>query len=246
MDKGKIIYIFVMGWSLLIYGGLTYLIAKKKDYTLISGFNNRSKEEQEYLHESGYLEATGKLLTITFWMFFATFVLGLLPIPFGFGIGIAIFLITLLGGMVWVQRYEVPHKRKKMTWITGSISVGTLLFIITITAVGYMDNDINVSEDMFEITGMYGIEWNTEDIEIVELLDKLPEVHLKTNGFATGNLLKGRFRLEDPYGSGLLFIHKNSDSKVLFVATNDEYVMINKKNANETEEIYEQLITVVK
>src|SRR5699024_6606311 len=163
---------FVMGWSLLIYGGLTYLIAKKKDYTLISGFNNRSKEEQEYLHESGYLEATGKLLTITFWMFFATFVLGLLPIPFGFGIGIAIFIITLQGRMFWVRRYEWFQKSSTLCWFTGGVSVRILLFIITITALGYMDNDMNVGEDMFEITGMYGIEWNAEDTEIVELLDK--------------------------------------------------------------------------
>src|SRR5690625_7779885 len=83
MDKGKLIYILTMGWTLIIYGGLTYLVAKKKDYMLLSGFHRRPEEEQEYLHKSGYLDAMGKLLTITFWIFVAVFILGLLPIPFG-------------------------------------------------------------------------------------------------------------------------------------------------------------------
>src|SRR5699024_3144666 len=245
MDKGTIIYILVMCWVLLIYGGITYLFAKKRDYMLLSGFHKRSKEEKEYLEESGYLDALGKLFTITFWIFAITFILGLLPIPYGFEIGISVFLIYLLIGMVCIQRYEVPHKRKKMTWIMSIISGATLLFVIGITAVGYLDNEVTVNEVTFEISGMYGVEWDVADIEMVELLDELPEVNIKTNGFATSNLLKGRFRLEDPYGSGLLFIHKNSDSKVLYVATDDDYVMINKKYANETEDIYEELVRVV-
>lgn len=200
---GKIIYVIAMGWTLIIYGGLTYLFARKKDYSLLSGYSRRPEEEKQYLEESGYLAAMGKLFTITFWLLAVTFVLGLLPISFGFEIGISGFLIWLLSGMVWIQRYEVPDKRKKMTWITGSISVATLVFIVGLTGVGYLDNEVTVNDDTFKISGMYGIEWEVADIEHVELRNDLPKVIMKTNGSAAGNILKGRFKLENLMALGL-------------------------------------------
>lgn len=243
MNTGTIIYLLLMGWTLIIYGGLTYLFAKKKDYMLLSGFHKRPEEEQEYLKESGYLDAIGKLFTITFWIFAATFILGLLPIPFGFEIGISIFTILLFGGLVWIQRYEVPHKRRKMTWIMGSISGGTLLFIGIIIAVGYIENDINVDEETFEITGMYGVEWDIDAIQHVELLEEMPEVIARTNGISSSNLQKGRFKLEEPYGTGVLFVQRNEDADVLYIATEEEYVMISR-DAEETRDIYEKLMRV--
>src|SRR5699024_12884575 len=105
-------------------------------------------------------------------------------------------LIALLGGMLLVQRYEVPHKRKKKTWITASISGATLLFIIGTIGYGYLDNDVQINHDTFEITGSYGVECKIDTIESVELLDALPEVEMKTNGFSSGNLLNGKLRME--------------------------------------------------
>lgn len=245
MDTGTIIYIITMGWTLIIFGGLTYLIVKKKEYFLISGFNKRSEEEKVYLQENGYLDAMAKALTISFWIFALTFIVGLLPVPYGFEIGIGIFLIVLLGGMIWVQRYEVPYKRKKAIWTTAIISIVTLGFIIAIFVVGYIDNEIKVNQDIFEITGMYGLELDIDDIEHMTLLDELPEVIMKTNGFATTNLLKGRFQLVEPYGTGTLFIQKRT-KPVLYIQTKDDYVMIARKDANETKELYESLIQAKK
>lgn len=242
MDRSTLIYIVTMGWTLIIYGGITYIIAKRKDYMLLSGFHRRPKEEQEFLHKSGYLEATGKLLVVTFWMFFATFLLGLIPVPFGFEIGISVFMLTLLGGLVWVQRYEVPHKRKKMTWIISSISGATVLLVVGVIVMGYLGNDAYVEEDTFTITGSYGIEWNISEIETVELLKSLPEIEMKTNGFATGTLLKGKFRLEAPYGTGLLFIDKKSDAPVLYVAKKDEYIMMNRIGNDDAGTLYKELL----
>ena len=61
MSPAKIGMIILFGWIAIILGGLTYLIFKKKDATLISGFSNRPKEEQEQLKKSGFIEALVKL-----------------------------------------------------------------------------------------------------------------------------------------------------------------------------------------
>ncbi|MCR2822236.1 DUF3784 domain-containing protein [Lederbergia panacisoli] len=244
MSTGTIIFIIAMGWALIIYGGLTYLIVKKKEYSLISGFLNRPKEEQEYLIHNGYIEALGKIFKITFYLFAATFLAGLLPIPYGFEIGIAIFIIVLLGGIIWVQKFEVPHKRKKMYWITGGIMAVTIALIGGLTIAGMGDNEVKVNHESLEISGMYGVKWPVEDIMSVELLDELPEVIMKSNGFASAGQLKGHFQLEEPYGSGLLFVN-GKNSPYLYVATKKDFLILNRKNSEDTINIYESLLKIL-
>jgi len=241
MSTGALIYLITMGWTLIILGGITYLFRKKQDYTLVSGFSNRPDEEKEFLKESGYIDALGRLLTTTFYLFLAAFIFGLLKVPFAFEISLGVFILVLMIGIIWIQRYEVPHKRKKMFWITGIISAATIIFIAAITGIGYIDNKVNVHENTFEITGMYGVEWNLAEIEKVELLNELPKVEFRTNGFAISGILKGRFTIEEPYGNGLLFIQERT-APYLYVATNEEYVIINRKNSSETKEICEDLL----
>lgn len=245
MNTGTLIYIITMGWSLLIIGGLTYLLVKKKDYTLISGFSKRSDKEKEYLAKSGYLDALSKLLHISFWIFFITFILGLLSVPYGMEIGLVVFVLVLMIGIIFVQRYEVPHKRKKMLWIMSIISAATILFIGIIVGIGYMENEIKVENDTFTITKMYGVEWDIADIHIVELLEEHPNVISKTDGFATSGILKGRFVLEKPYGKGKLFI-QNKSGPFLYIETKEEYVIISRKDPADTEELYYDLLRVTR
>ncbi len=239
-----IIFVIIMGWAILIHGGLIYLIVKKKEYSLISGFYNRPDEEKEYLIHNGYIEKMGKVFIYTFYLLILAFLLTLFNVPFGAEIGFGLFMIVLLGGIVYIQKYEVPHKRKKYYWITGTVAVGTVLFIGILVGLGYMDNDVNISNEAFEVTGMYGVNWSTDEIETVKLLEELPEIIVRNNGMATSNLLKGKFRLEEPFGHGRLFIHKKN-SPYLYVATQNDFVLLNRKDSNKTEALYEQLKELV-
>ncbi len=246
MSTGKIIYTLAMGWTVVIYGGITYLFAKRKDYFLLNGYENRPKEEKEYLQQSGYLEANGKLFIYTFWLLLLTFITGFFPVSIGFEIGISLFLITLLGGLVWVQRYEVPHKRKKMRLITGSIAVGTIVLVGWIAFDGLIDNTFIVTEDTFEVKGSYGFEWEIDEITDVQVLNELPDVRMRTNGTSLGGVSKGKFRLKDPYGSGRLLIQNGTKTNdVLYVETNDDFVMISRHTDEETRALYEELLNVL-
>ncbi|MRG87138.1 DUF3784 domain-containing protein [Salinibacillus xinjiangensis] len=240
MTKNMIIFTIIMGWTLLIYGGITYLLVKKKEYSLISGFYNRPEEEQSFLIENGYVKAMEKLLVYTFYLHVLAFLLTLLDVPFGAEISFGLFTIVLLAGVIYIQKFEVPHKRKKYFWISGSISVGTVLFLVIIIGLDYMDNEVIIEEETFKISGMYGGEWSVDEIEEVKLLEELPKVIVRTKGMATSNLLKGNFRLEEPYGKGKLFIEKGH-KPYLYVSNGDDYVIINREEAGMVEELYDQI-----
>src|SRR5690625_6640662 len=141
-----------MGWTLIIHGGITYLFAKKRDFSLLNGFSNRPEEEKNYLRESGYLHAMGKLFTLTFWLFLITFIIGLFSIPYAFGVGLGVFIIILFAGLIWIKRYEVHHKRKKMTWLMRLISATSIKIIVIPVGVALIGYDDHVEVNIFEIT----------------------------------------------------------------------------------------------
>jgi len=241
MSKGMIIFIILMGWTLIIHGGITYLIVKKKEYSLISGFYNRPEEEQKYLIEHGYIEKMGQVFKQSFYLLLAAALLTVFKVPYGPAIGFTVFTLHLLIGIFYITKYEVPHKRKKTRWIIGSISIGTLAFVGILLGMTFIDNEVTITDETFEISGMYGDEWNIDEIVEINLLDELPVVELRTNGASTENWLKGKFRLEEPYGTGKLFVRRGN-TPYLYIAFEDEYIILNRETKSETEDIYKELM----
>ncbi|WP_010093543.1 DUF3784 domain-containing protein [Ornithinibacillus scapharcae] len=240
MTKDLLIFLIVMGWTLIITGGITYLIVKKKEYGLVSGFSNRPKDEQEYLIENGYIDKIGKLLLYTFYSMVLVVILTVFRVPYGMEIGFGLLMVIVLGGLVYVQRFEVPRKRKKYTWIYGISSFVIIGLIVGVYIIGNLDNEVSVEEGQLIITGMYGVEWDIKEIEEIELLDKLPEVLSKKDGFNTDTVRKGNFELEEPYGEGRLYV-KGENGPFLYVRIKDDYVIINRESSQEIKGIYELL-----
>ncbi len=240
VEKGLIIFLIIMGWTLLIYGELTFLVVKKKDYFLLSGFANRPEEEQAYLKQNGYIEAVGKLLMVTFSLLALSFLLGVFSVPYGFEVGMAIFLIVLLAGTLWLQRYEVPRKRKRNYWLIGIITGIIVIFIAFLSIFGYQENDMVVVDNTLVIEGMYGDNIPIDQINKVEKIDQLPEITAKTNGFAMSNRLKGKFLTEKSEESIRLFIAGKS-SYYVTVETEEGLIIFNRENESELDKLYQQL-----
>ena len=242
MSTDTIVFLITMGFTLIIHGGLTYLVVKKQDYSLISGFYNRPEEEQQQLIENGYPQAIGRLLFYTFIILFISVILALFQIPYGFEIGMLLFLIVLLGGSIYVQKYELKHKRKKYYWITGIVAAIVITFVIVLGYLGLEEHDVIINDRQLKVTGLYGVEWPIDEIDRVKLLDELPDVVAKSNGFAAFNRLKGSFRLKEPYGGGgKLFVYKGR-APYVYIEKDDDYIILNQKDGSETQKLYDQLL----
>ena len=223
-----IVLFFILGWA----------IRFKHQYMLISGFNNRSEEEQNILIENGYPQKTGNLLIMTavgmlilFPLVFTSFLYSI-EVQYGF------MTVFLLGGFIYVSKYEIPVKRKRSYWFASIFTVLVIGFISVLFFLGYQLNELVVNEETFEITGLYGDEWKVEDIEKIELLNEMPIVTYKENGFGMPDLSKGYFHVE-AYGSSLLFIRNGGP--YLLIEMKDEIIFINGENSEQTQSWYEQI-----
>ncbi len=224
-----ILLFLILGWA----------VRKKEAYWLISGFASRPKEEQEELIHSGYLHKIGSLLIVTAMgmlillpLMFTTFKY-VMEVQFGF------MMIFLMGGMVYLSKYEVPKKRKRSYIINITLFIAIIGGISGLTYYSYQGYELVTKEESFEITGMYGDEWNYEDITSIELMEELPQVTIRTNGVGLPTLSKGHFKVTG-YGSSLLFIQKVS-SPYIYIELKDKKIFINDKNPEHTKTWFEQV-----
>jgi hypothetical protein len=224
-----ILLFLILGWA----------VRKKEGYWLISGFASRSKEEQEELIRNGYPQKLGGLLIIT-----AIGMLLLLPLTFtsykyAMEIQFGFMSIFLMGGIIYLTKYEVPKKRKRSYIISISLFIVIIGGIGAVSYFSYQGYELVTKKESFEITGMYGDEWEYEDITSIELMEKLPEVTVKTNGVGLPTLSKGHFKVKG-YGSCLLFIQKGS-SPYIYIELKEKKIFINNKDQEQTESWYQQL-----
>ncbi len=226
-----ILLFFILGWAL----------RSKSAYWLISGFSVRPNDEQQQLIENRYPQKTGELLlwtaagmSILLPLHFTKFIYTI-EIQFGF------MMLFLLGGMIYLSKYEVAKKRKKSYIISTILFIIVNSFVIILLFLGYQDYELITKKDSFEITGMYGDEWKNEDIVKIELMEEMPEVTWKQNGFGLATMAKGYFKVEG-YGSSLLFIRKGKDSSpYLYIKLKNKQIFINGNNSKQTRKWYTEL-----
>lgn len=228
------IQVFVIGLFFL----LGWFIRYKENYWLISGFASRSAEEQQQLIENGWPQKTGTLLMATAVGMLILLPLAFTPFPYALEVQIGFLVVFLLGGFIYVSRYEVVHKRKRSYWISSVLFVVVIGSIGVLAFFGYQPYELVVKEKTFEITGMYGDEWKMEDITRVELMENMPEVKWKVSGFALSTMSKGVFSVKD-YGNSLLFLHKGGP--YLYIQAKDTNIFINGKTPEQTLSWYEQV-----
>lgn len=86
-------------------------------------------------------------------------------------------------------------------------------------AVSSGEPKVEFGEETITFTGLYGQQIRYDDISDLMIMDTLPAISLRTNGFALGNILKGHFRTNNSETCILLV---NTDhSPYLFIGLND-------------------------
>ncbi|WP_066639563.1 DUF3784 domain-containing protein [Desulfolucanica intricata] len=224
-----IVLFFLLGWA----------IKFKNNYWLVSGFANRSKEEQQQLINNGLPQKTGTLLIATAAGMLILLPLAFTPFRYTMEVQFGFMLVFLMGGIIYLSKYEVPQKRKKSYIISSLLFIFVIGLVGVLTFLGYQNYELVVKETTFEITGIYGDEWEIDDITNVVLMAEMPEVTWKQNGFGLPTMSKGYFTVKD-YGSSLLFVKKNF-SPYIYIKVNNKNIFINGRTSEQTHTWFEQL-----
>ena len=236
---------FLMALTLFLMG---LMVHRFKWYFLISGYNTMKKEKKANVD----VESLGKLMGMYGYLNGAVFFIA--GILYGLDVKIVgapafgFFIISTVYLLVKAQKYDhnlfhengkLKKSAKKELIIPIVISGVVLLGVGILMIFSMQPTKISTLEEGLEIHGMYGETYAWEDIEKVELLEKLPNIEMRTNGSGVGSHLKGYFRTTE-YGKVKLFVNAKTPPFVYFIA-DGEKVIFNLENTAKTQEAFEEI-----
>ena len=207
---------------------------------LIAGYNTMSKDKKKNVNIEGLssfmrngLITIGVTIIIGYYLF--------KWIGFTMIANSMILIVTLVGVTILVlnsQRFD--HNKNKKTKLTYFILGSVIVFVIGLITYGFFPSKTIFNNTSVIFSGMYGFEINISEIENVNLVDNIPIIKLRTNGFSFGVVKKGFFNL-DKYGKSRLLINSDISPYLIISKTNGEKIIINFKDKTETEKAYNKI-----
>lgn len=208
----------ILGLS-IFFVAIGLLVNEGNARYLLSGYNTMKEEDRKKVDIKSYIPYFRKFhifLGVSF------FVIGSALTYFindniG-GIFLAIYpILCYLFFMVSMSKFSNSGKNGNRTGII--ILLITLLFVIGLIAMGLRENRIHFNTDQIKLDGSYGETILKTEIKSIELINELPEIRIKTNGFAMGTIKKGYFKTK-----------RGDKVKLILNTENSPYLLITKKN----------------
>ncbi|MFV8829799.1 DUF3784 domain-containing protein [Alkalihalobacterium sp. APHAB7] len=227
-------------FMILLFFLLGYLIVKREAYFLLSGFSAKSKEDQQILIQNGYPQAAGRALINSGFILLGGLALYLMRIPYMVEFSWLIMIIYLFTRLLYIGKLDTTKNKKRNSIILIITIVFTFGVLGGVAYIGIQPNEVTISDDRLHVSGFYGVEWPLDEITNVELVDTIPNVQVRTNGFSFANRLKGHFRLEG-LGGGRLYLYRNHPP-FIFVEKGEDYLFINSRDSQETKLWYGKMM----
>ena len=224
----------------LLFISMAFLVTENNSKYLLSGYNTMSEAERTKVDIKSYIPYFKKFHLFLGVSFIA---IGLL-LHFAIGesaSGIFIGVYPILAYIYFMRESNKYWKGSSSKWnkIGLYVLVATLILVVGLLAMGFKENQIVIAPDSVQFQGSYGETLGASDIESVTLVDHLPNITSKTNGFSLGSIRKGYFKTKEGEKVKLIL---NADNKayLLFTKTNGEKIYFSAKE-NTSIELYNEL-----
>lgn len=247
MDWLKILMLFLPTILLFFVG---YLIRFRKMYWLISGYNTMSAEKKKRVDTANLGILIGNMCFILGCIMFVGFLLiSLETFTVGF-IVLAMFIPAILYTIITAQKYDGTNfnnagEMKTSSKVVVAIIVGLLLalfgFIASMIVKEMQPIAISLEPQSLLISGSYGQTVPFADIQEIQLVETLPEIHRRTNGSATGYVLRGHFLMAE-VGPVMLYLDREKPP-FIYLETLDQKIYLSSATPELTRELFKTLQT---
>jgi hypothetical protein len=224
----------------LIFIAIGFVITPNNARYLLSGYNTMSEEERAKIDIVTYLRFF-KRFHIFLGMSLLVVVLGLHFWIDEDAAGVVLVMYPLLAYLFFAvksSRGMVGRKQRKTVFLPVVLMIVVIIGVTMLLRNGTEANPIELSSEELIIEGMYGERIPRKSIKTVELVDELPKITLRTNGFAMGSHKKGKFKTKEGKIVTLLINTKNKP--YLKLKTEKREIYINSGDIS-ARELYQKI-----
>lgn len=234
--------IFVIAILSLIFIAIAFLLTEHNAKYLFSGYNTLSEEERLKFDIKSYLVYFKKF---HLFLGISLFIIGLIlqiVNPVWSGIFMTIYPILAYAYFIWQgSKFSglSGRKQKIQTVIVISLMLGITVWVISMFFYSLQDNRIEINNHVIHIKGDYGMELKTNEIKSIELVQELPDMATKVNGFALHTIKKGDFKTKS--GEHVKLFINTLEQPIICITTHRNQNIYYSSKDNSNQELFDLL-----
>jgi hypothetical protein len=217
----------------IVFIGIAFILNEKNSEYMLSGYNTMSPQERKDFNLKAFLSYFK-----TFHLFLGiSFILICLCLFYLIdedlaGLFMTFYPIVLYTFFIYKsQKFYSSTKGKRMAKVGVAIMLIIFTGIVLLLYTGYSENKISFDGNRLEISGIYGEDIAIQAIKKLDVVEAIPEITHKANGFALGSISKGYFGTKtegrvklilNTNKGPFLYILKSDGLKVYFSSTNQD------------------------
>ncbi|WP_221394692.1 DUF3784 domain-containing protein [Dyadobacter sp. NIV53] len=219
----------------LVFGSVGFIVTKNNAKYILSGYNTMSEQQRSKMDIDGYLSFFKYfhiLLSVS--LFVGTVLISFLNNNWASAFMLMYPLIAYLYLIIKGNSFYKYSDNRKLTSYFGCGILIIVIIIVGFTQLSsYKSNGLTFDDKVLEINGMYGMQIEKQNIFKLRLVDELPAISYKSNGFAAGDYAKGSFKAKNGKTIHLFVNKKLSQSLLLSTTDGDIYYNTDETNMNE-------------
>lgn len=224
----------------LLFIGIAFLLTEKNARYLLSGYNTLPEKERNKVDIKSYIPFFRKFhLFLGLSLLVAGLILNQLS-PNAGGVFLALYPIAAYIFFIWKSREFFKGINSRWN------AIGALTLVVVLTGVGglmitgFREDSLLLKQDALELEGPYGEILTLSEIERIKLVEELPEITFKANGFAMGNIRKGYFSTRNE-GKVKLILNSRKAPFILIRKKSGEAIYYSSDEASENTGLYKEI-----
>lgn len=207
----------------IIFFSLGFIVTENNAKYLLAGYNTMTEKERQNFDIKSYIPYFRNFhIFLGSSLFIICLAIYYLVSPDWSGIVMIIYPSIAYIYFIWKgNQFSKLNdgKQKRKTTIAMVFMFSVFLAIVAMFFHSLQDNKIEIGNNIIKIKGDYGMEIKTNEIKTIQLVDKLPEISIRTNGFALQTIKKGYFKTAN--GEKIKLLINTDKQPIIYITTTD-------------------------
>lgn len=225
---------FVIFFVGLLFIGIGFILTKNNARYLLAGYNTMTEQARKEVDI---------VSLVTFFRRFhlflgISFIIGGLTLTKVTGTNAGGIFLAVYPILAYIYYFIQSRRHSGMAYSSINkvgmyVLIAALVFILFLFGYGIMENKLLINQETIEFKGSYGELIPLKEIEYIEMTNTLPDINMKINGFALGEVHKGYFRTSDGERIKLLLNSDQIPFILVFKKSGERIFYSAKKEMNE-------------